>query len=152
MEFPCEFFWQLRRVCGVILCEVDACCLRTLQKLQFLWSSDDQPEHLGIRIVEYLAPHFWTHPHTAILWHGQRLIAHAQTPRAFQNEIKLLRANMLVQGVGALGRHAPNPRAEILTAGPLQKISIRNFHQVRWPPRELIRSNEGVCRLLSRLP
>src|SRR2546430_1366346 len=60
-----------------------------------------RPEHLGVGVVEYLAQVVRPDQHAAVARHGQRLIAHAQAARAFQHEIKLLRAGALVQRVRA---------------------------------------------------
>ena len=76
--------------------------------------------------------------------HGQRFVAHAQALHASQHEIKLLRSDVFVQSVRALGRQPPQPRAEILAPGALQKIRIGDFHQVGRPPEEVLRLDEMV--------
>ena len=53
-----------------------------------------------------------------------------QQEHAFQHEVKFLLPDVLVECAGALGRQPPQPRAEILTAGALQKIRVGDFHKV----------------------
>src|SRR6266511_1655419 len=84
--------------------------------------------------------------HAAVARHSQRLVAHAQAARAFQHEIKLLRADVLVQRVRALWRQPPEPRSEILAPGAIQIIRVRDAHQVGGPPGEVFRLDEMVIR------
>jgi len=51
---------------------------------------------------------------------------------------------MLVQGVRALRRQSPQPRAHIFAAGALQIIRVRDFHQIRRPPVQVFRLDEVI--------
>ena len=82
--------------------------------------------------------------HAAVSRHGQRLVAHAQAARAFQHEIKLLRADVLVQRVRAFRRQPPEPRAEILAPGALQIIRVRDASSGWTAASEIFRLDEMV--------
>src|SRR6266487_6865678 len=55
--------------------------------------------------------------HAAVFWHGQRFVPYAHAAHAFQHEIKLLRADVFVQRVRALGWEPPKPRSEVFALG-----------------------------------
>src|ERR1017187_2452365 len=95
-------------------------------------------------VVEHLTQLIRADMHAAMARHGQRLIAHAHPARAFQNEIKLLLPDVLMQRVRAFGWQAPEPRCEIFAPGALQIIRVRNAHQVGQPPMEVVRLDEMV--------
>src|SRR4029077_1153333 len=80
----------------------------------------------------------------AMFRNGDRFIADAHPPRAFYDEIKFLSLRMFVKGVRALRWEFPQGRAENFAPPSLEKIRVRNLHQVRRPPRELLRLNQKV--------
>lgn len=49
-----------------------------------------------------------------------------------------------MQGVSTLWRKPPEPRTENLALRALKKIRIRDFHQIRWPPTEILRRDHEV--------
>src|SRR6266853_417454 len=51
---------------------------------------------------------------------------------------------MFMKRVCAFRRQPPKSRAQNLAAGSLQKIRIRNLHQVRRPPGEILRLNQKI--------
>lgn len=140
---PGKFLGQLRGVGRVNERKVHL-GLRTLEEFQFLRRADDEPEHLGVGVVEHLTQLIRADQHAAVARDGQCLVAHAQAARAFQHEIKLLRADVFVQRVRALGRQPPEPRAEILAPRALQIIRVRDAHQVGRPPGKVFRLDEMV--------
>ena len=71
-------------------------------------------------------------------------IANAQTTRAFEHKIEFLLPDVFVQRARAFRRHPPKPRAEIFTARALQKVRVRNAHQVGWTPEEILRFDQVV--------
>src|SRR4029434_6404230 len=74
-----------------------------------------------------------------------RFPANAHPTRAFDDEIKFFRSRMLVKCVRTLGRQFPQARAKDFASGPLQKIRVRNFHQVRRPPCQIVRLDYEIC-------
>ena len=51
---------------------------------------------------------------------------------------------MLMQGVGAFGRKPPESGSQNLALGSLQIIRIGDFHEVRRPPKKVVRFDEKV--------
>ena len=103
-------------------------------------ASYEEPKHLGVGVVEHLAQLVWPDQHAAVFRHGQRLVPYPDAAHALQNKIKLLRADMFVQRVRAVGRQPPEPRSEILAPGSLQIIRVWDFHQVRGTPMKVVRA------------
>jgi len=101
-----------------------------LQKFQLLRRADDEPEHLGVGVIEHLTQLLRPDQHTAVFGNGQRLVAHAHPARAFKHEIKFLRADVFVQRVRALRRQPPKPRTDVFAPRALQKIRVRDLHQI----------------------
>jgi hypothetical protein len=120
-------------------------CFCAGQKFRFLRRADDEPERLGVGIVEHLAQLLRTDQHAAVARHGQRLVAHAHSARAFQDEIKLFLADVFVERASAFRRIPPEPRAEILAPGAFQIIRVRNLHQVGRPPMQVVRFDQSVA-------
>ena len=52
---------------------------------------------------------------------------------------------MSMQRVRAFRRKPPQPRAENLASRPLEKIRVRDLHQVRRPPRKVLRLDQEVA-------
>src|SRR5213075_1414337 len=71
--------------------------------------ANDQPEHFGVRIVENLPQHLRSDEHAAMLGHGERLLPDPNAPHTLDDKIKLLRQDMLMQRIRALGRETPKP-------------------------------------------
>src|ERR1700758_2963892 len=63
----------------------------------------------------------------------------------------LPRSDVLVQRVRALGRQPPKPRAEILAPRALQKVRVRDAHEVGWPPAEVFRDRMCLCSVFALL-
>jgi hypothetical protein len=84
--------------------------------------------------------------HGAVFGHGQSVIPHPHAPCALEHEVELLRADMLVQGVRAHGRQAPETCTHIFAAGTLEVIGVRDLHQVGRPPVEVFGLDEVVTR------
>jgi hypothetical protein len=88
----------------------------------------DEPEHLGVGVVEHLAQLVWPNQRTAVLRHSERLVAYADSPRSFQNEI-------LLPGYacGACRRYS------LVTA----KVSLQDFRS--WFAQENPRLGFSLC-------
>ena len=67
------------------------------------------------------------------------------TCRPLPHHIQLLLPQVLVQCVGAPGRQPPEPRGQVFAAGALQKIRIRDFHEIRRPPVQVVRRDEVIA-------
>src|SRR6266478_31212 len=126
-----QFLWQLFWVNRVKERHVGLCAG---QRLGFLWRTHNEPEHVGVGVVEHLTQLVWSNEHTAILRHSQRRVAHADSPDSFQNEVEFFCPNMLVERAGAIRWQPPKSRAKILALGSLKKIRIWDFHYVAQPP------------------
>jgi hypothetical protein len=114
------------------------------QKFNFFRSSDNEAKHLGIGVVEHLPQLIGSDQHTAMFRHSQHLIAHAYATHAFQNKIKLLRANMSVERVRAPGRQTPKSRRRVLAPSALKIIRVGDFHHVGGTPVKVVRRNQKV--------
>ena len=78
---------------------------------------------------------------------SRRIVSVSSHPDAsdpFDDKIELLRAHVLVQRVGALGWQTPKPRSQQLASRPLEVICVRNAHQIRRTPPELIGRNQLI--------
>src|SRR5262249_26977184 len=114
------------------------------QKFSLLRRADNQPEHLGVSIIENLAQLVWPDEHAAVLRHGQSFVAHADASLAFDDKIEFLGPNVFVERVGALRRKPPKPRPKKLALCPLQEIRVGNLHQVGGPPMEILGLDQKV--------
>src|SRR4029077_4117198 len=86
----------------------------------------------------------WPDQHAAVFWDGQRLVPYPHAAHAFQNKIKLLRADVFVQRVRALGRQPPKSCSEVFALGSLKEIRVWDFHQVRGTPVKVVWRNQKV--------
>ena len=117
----------------------------TGEKLGFLRRSNDKPKNLFVGVIEHLAQLVGPHHDPTVLGHGQCLSTHSHASGSFQNDIEFLRTNVFVQGVGALGGHAPQTRSHVLASSSLQVIRIRDLHEVGGPPEKVFRLDEMVA-------
>src|SRR3954469_3557032 len=74
--------------------------------------------------------------------HGLFPDPHAARP--LNHKIKLLHFRVAMEGIRAFRWQAPEPGAEKLAFGPLEKIRIRNLHHIGRSPREIFRLNYKI--------
>jgi len=136
-----QFPWQLLRVNRTNERHIEV-GLRTGQKFHFLRRAHNEPEHIGLSIVEHLTQLVWPNEDPAVLRDSQRLVAHTDSPYCFHDKIEFFRPDMFVERVGALRWQPPKPRSEVLALGSLKKIRVRDFHRVGGTPMEVFRRNQ----------
>src|SRR5262249_31701812 len=83
--------------------------------------------------------------HPTVLRHRDCMVSHSHAPSALDHKIKLLRLDVLVQRVCALRRKPPEPGAKKLAFGPLKKIRVGDFHDVRKSPTEIVRFDQTIA-------
>src|SRR4030095_10004138 len=79
-----------------------------------------------------------------MLRHGQRFLANADASHSLDDKIELLSLDMLVERVGTPGRKPPESRSENLASGSLKEVRVRNSHEIRRTPGEVVRLDEEV--------
>src|SRR6266481_2282190 len=118
---------------------VEKFLIQLFARFQFFFGrANDQPKDLRIGIIENLAQQFRPDENTAMFWHRNCLLADPHASDAFDDKIKFLHFGMAMECVGAFGWETPEPRAENLAFGALQKIGIWNFHHVGGPPEKFL--------------
>ena len=136
-----QFRRQLRGLYGIEKTQI-----ASLARLQFfLWRSDNKPERFCIRIIENLPQHRWANQDTPVPRDRQCLFAYTHSSDSLDDKIELFHPNMLVQRVRTFGWQSPKPRSEEFASGALKVIRIRNAHNVRWTPREIVGRDQPIA-------
>lgn len=115
-----------------------------MEELQLFRRADYQPKHGGIGIVEHLPQGVGADQDTAVARYRQSCIADPHAAGAVQYKIKLFRADVFVQCIGAPGWQAPESRPQDFAPGALEIIRVWNLHQVGRSPMEGVRFDEMI--------
>lgn len=72
------------------------------------------------------------------------MVADAHAAGSLEDDVKLFLAEVFVQGVRAFRREPPKARGEILRAGALEIIGVRDLHQVGGPPVKILGLDQAI--------
>src|SRR5205085_6549751 len=103
-----------------------------------------KPKHLVLCIIEYLPQELWSHEDSAVLCYCDRLLVDSHSSYAFDDKIEFLHGRMTMKCVSALRWQPPKSCSQNLALRSLQKIRIRNFHQIGNLPMKVFRLNDKV--------